>query len=291
MRIRSIVVFALALIFGGVAVAAAKVWLEGQRELLLSQSKSGVEMNTVVVAATELRFGDLLRDSNLKEIPWPAGNAPTGAFRTREDLLKGGDRYVVTAIEANEPVLGWKITGSGQRATLSATLAAGMKAVTIRVNDVFGVAGFVLPGDRVDVLLTRNASNDSGAPQSYVDVLLQGVKVLAIDQLADERTDKPAVVKAVTFEVDTEQAQKLTLAANVGQLSLALRNVGAPSNETTRRVTVTDLELNPPPPPPVTREFKEVVNAAPPPPPAPVDEVINVYRNLQRAEYHVKPGS
>jgi pilus assembly protein CpaB len=289
MRIRSIVVFALALIFGGVAVAAAKVWLEGQRQLMFSQSGSSTaEMGTIVVAASGLRFGDLLQDSNLKEIPWPAGTTPTGSFHTRADVVKGGDRYVVTAIEANEPVLAWKITGPGQRATLSATLDPGMKAVTIRVNDVVGVAGFVLPGDRVDVLLTRTGSNDAAAPVTYVDVLLQGVKVLAIDQSADDRTDKPAVVKAVTFEVNTEQAQKLTLAASVGQLSLALRNVAAAGGEKTRRVTVTDLELNPPPAPsPLTRLFK----AAEVSPAAPVDEIINVYRNLQRAEYHVKPGS
>src|SRR5262249_39571753 len=153
--------------------------------LLLGQGKTGVAVNTIVVAATPMRFGNLLQSSNLKEIPWPVGSLPEGAFAKSEDLLKGGDRYVLTAIEANEPVLGWKITGSGQRATLSASLDVGMKAVTIRVNDVLGVAGFVLPGDRVDVLLTRNRSDDASDPGSYVDVLLQGVKVLAIDQSAD----------------------------------------------------------------------------------------------------------
>jgi pilus assembly protein CpaB len=97
-----------------------------------------------------------------------------------------------------------------------------MKAVTIRVNDVEGVAGFVLPGDRVDVMLTRQQDKAVAA----ADVVLQNVRVLAIDQLADERTEKPSVVKAVTLEVEVTAAQKLALAATVGTLSLALRKAG-----------------------------------------------------------------
>jgi pilus assembly protein CpaB len=112
-----------------------------------------------------------------------------------------------------------------------------MRAVTVRVNDVEGVAGFVLPGDRVDVMLTRQ--NDKTAATS--DVVLQNTKVLAIDQMADERTDKPSIVKAVTLEVDTVAAQKLALASSIGNLSLMLRRAGEANSESTRRVTLTDL--------------------------------------------------
>jgi pilus assembly protein CpaB len=93
-----------------------------------------------------------------------------------------------------------------------------MKAVTIRVNDVEGVAGFVLPGDHVDVVLTRQQDKTAAS-----DVVLQNVKVLAIDQIADERAEKPSIAKAVTLEVEVTAAQKLALAATVGTLSLALR--------------------------------------------------------------------
>ena len=120
-----------------------------------------------------------------------------------------GRRVVLTAIEANEPMLSSKITGPGQRATLSAVIADGMRAVTIRVNDVDGVAGFVLPGDRVDVALTRQADKNNTN-----DVVLQNIKVLAIDQTADERTDKPSIARAVTLEVDSTDAQKLALAVD-----------------------------------------------------------------------------
>ena len=101
-------------------------------------------------------------------------------------------------IDPNEAILAAKITGPGQRATLSAMLGDGMKAVTIRVNDVEGVAGFVLPGDHVDVLLTRTGEKNN----AINDVVIQDARVLAIDQLADQRADKPSVVKAVTLEVD-----------------------------------------------------------------------------------------
>lgn len=101
---------------------------------------------------------------------------------------------------------------------------------------MLGVAGFVLPGDRVDVMLTRNEGNGP-----FVDILLQGVRVVAIDQSADDRSDQPSVVRTVTFEVSTDEAQKLTLAANIGVLSLALRNIGAGEMQKTDRVTVVDL--------------------------------------------------
>ena len=112
-----------------------------------------------------------------------------------------------------------------------------MKAVTIRVNDVDGVGGFVLPGDHVDVALTRQVDKTSAS----TEVVLQNVRVLAIDQSADERLDKPAVVKAVTLEVDVVGAQKLSLAASVGSLSLMLRKAGETTADKPRRITLDDL--------------------------------------------------
>jgi pilus assembly protein CpaB len=151
--------------------------------------------------------------------------------------LSSGNRVVLASIEPNEPVVGAKLTGPGQKATLSAIIQDGMKAVTVRVNDVEGVAGFVLPGDRVDVLVTRQSEKGAGSN----DVVLQNIKVLAVDQLADERIDKPTVVKAVTLEVDTVSAQKLALAASIGNLSLVLRKAGDANEANSRRVTTTDI--------------------------------------------------
>jgi len=280
MRMNSIVMLLLAFVFGTGAVFLTKVWLNNQQSSLISSVEATITPTaTIVVAGAPLRFGSQLQSDNLREIAWPTGNVPAGAFSTKEELLEAGERYVITALEANEPILGWKITGPGQRATLSAVVEQGMKAVTIRVNDVLGVAGFVLPGDRVDILLTRSNRGSAAGEKGYVDVLLQGMKVLAIDQSADDRKDQPVVVKAVTLEVTTEQAQKLTLASSVGSLSLALRNVISGKAEETRRVTVSDLTTDQLP------ESNEELVAAPQ---GPRYSTIGVIRATERSEYQVK---
>src|SRR5215471_16021356 len=229
-RSSTIIMIAFAAVFGLLAVFLAQAWLNSQAEMRaksLDAMKKPLAVQTIVVAAKPLRFGAELGSMSLREIPWPEEAVPAGAFSKIVDLTSSGRRVVLTPIEANEPVLASKITGSGQRATLSAMLGDGMKAVTIRVNDVEGVAGFVLPGDRVDVMLTRQQEKNMAAS----DVVLQNVRVLAVDQVADERTDKPSVAKAVTLE----------LAATVGTLSLALRKAGEAAAAATRRITLSDL--------------------------------------------------
>ena len=240
MRANSLVMILLAVVFGVVAVVLANVWLADQRAAM---AKAGdAPTDTIVVAAVAMKFGETLSSDKLREIAWPASSLPAGAFRTKAEALAGeGQRQALASIAVNEPVLASKITGPGQRATLSAILADGMKAVSIRVNDVLGVAGFVFPGDRVDVLLTRNVRKAEGGEQAFVDVLLQSLKVLAVDQVADEAKGNPTVVKSVTLEVATKDAQKLTLAAGIGQLSLAARQTASSEGELTDRVTMSDL--------------------------------------------------
>jgi pilus assembly protein CpaB len=232
----------VAAVFGLMAVFVAQSWLNRQAEARLKSldamaQRKPAATQTMVVAAQPLRFGNELNSTALRETPWPEGSLPAGSFKTVQELLAGGRRVVLAAIEPNEPVLASKITGAGQRATLSAVIGPGMKAVTIRVNDVDGVAGFVLPGDRVDVLMTRQLEKTTATN----DVVLQNARVLAIDQTADERTDKPSVVKAVTLEVDITGAQRISLASQVGNLSLALRKAGDSDPMNTRLVTLADL--------------------------------------------------
>jgi pilus assembly protein CpaB len=242
-RISTIVMIGFAVLFGLVAVFVAQSWLNSQAEMMRARnvqtSQKPIETQTIVVASKPMRFGAELNASSLREIAWPGDAVPAGAFSKISDLMTNGRRVVLTAIEQNEPVLSSKITGPGQRATLSAMIADGMRAVTIRVNDVDGVAGFVLPGDRVDVALTRQADKNNTN-----DVVLQNVKVLAIDQLADERTDKPSIARAVTLEVNAVDAQKIALAATVGNLSLLLRRAGEAKAAETRRVTLGDLAIS-----------------------------------------------
>jgi pilus assembly protein CpaB len=240
-RKSTLVMMACAVLFGLLAVFVAQAWLNYQNELRMKAmdvQKPAVPTRTVVVASAALRFGNALSAGSLREVAWPEGGVPAGTFASINELLSPGKRIVLASIEPSEPILASKITGPGQKATLSAIIRDGMKAVTIRVNDVDGVAGFVLPGDHVDVLVTRQPEKNN----SNTDVVLQNVRVLAIDQLADDATDKPMVAKAVTLEVDTIAAQRLSLAGSVGALSLALRKAGELIAESTRRVSLIDLE-------------------------------------------------
>jgi pilus assembly protein CpaB len=243
---------AFAVVFGLLAVFLAQSWLASQTEIRmrnLDAQKKPLTTRTIVVAAQPLQFGVELNNGVLREVPWPEASLPEGAFATMSDLLSGGKRVVLSPLEINEPVLAVKITGPGQRATLSAIVRPGMKAVTIRVNDVEGVGGFVLPGDRVDVVLTRQLDNKGAT----TEVVLQNTRVLAVDQSADERTAKAAVAKAVTLEVDTTGAQKISLASSVGTLSLMLRKAGEMASEKTRKITLNDLG-SPEPGAPIDRD-------------------------------------
>jgi len=240
-RSSTLIMIAVAAVFGLLAVFVAQSWLNSQAEARLKSLEANqpkvAAAQTLVVASKQLRFGNELTPSVLREVPWPADALPQGAFKTIQEALSGGKRVVLTGIEANEPVLETKITGHGQRATLSATISEGHKAVTIRVNDVDGVAGFVLPGDRVDVMLSRQLEKGS----AINDVVLTNIKVLAVDQLADERSEKPSVAKAVTLEVEISDAQKLALAGQVGTLMLALRKAGDSGATASRPITLADL--------------------------------------------------
>ena len=244
MRLGSVLMVLVALVVAVFAGLLSQTWLEQQRRV--GQGKMVERPHSagkIVVATQSLRFGAELNAAVLKEIEWPIAAVPAGAFTSISEVLKPNERRVVlSAIEPNEPILKWKITGPGQRASLSSILDPEMKAVTIRVNDIFGVAGFVLPGDRVDVLLTRAEPQAATKKDSYTDVILQHVRVLAIDQLADDRTEKPSIAKAVTLELGTQDTQRVTLAAALGSLSLALRPAGSMVVARPKRITAATLD-------------------------------------------------
>ena len=272
MRASTIIMIAFAVVFGLLAVFVAQSWLNNQAAMRMKSidaQQQPSHTRTIVLASKPLRFGNELSKQTLREVAWPEEALPAGSFSTVAELIGSGRRVVLTAIEQNEPVLNSKITGPGQRATLSAVIRDGFRAVTVRVNDVEGVGGFVLPGDRVDVMLTRQIDKTS----ANTDVVLQNTRVLAIDQIADERSDKPAVVKAVTLEVDTIGAQKISLAASIGTLSLSLRKAGEADAGYTRRISISDLTASAP----VAMERKSSGSAA----------TVEVVRSGMRQQYSV----
>jgi len=252
-RTSTVVMIAFAVGFGLIAVFLANTWLNNraaeQMRNLEAQQNATTPAFTIVVASRPLRFGDELSAVSLREIAWPQNAPPAGSFSKISELT-ASKRIVLAPIDVNEPILASKITGPGQRATLSAMLSEdcsgqtprpkapiSCKAVTIRVDDVADVAGFVLPGDRVDVVLTRPRENKG----PITDVVLENARVLGVDQLADQRVDKPSVVKAVTLEVREEDGEKLALASRVGSLSLLLRKAGDRHDGDGRELTGLDL--------------------------------------------------
>jgi len=181
----------------------------------------------IVVAGEDIPFGAPVIAESLSLVRWPQESVPAGAFMSIDEIFSEGEdtgnRVTLTAIVAGEPVLRSRVSGFGERPILSRQVAEGMRALSIRIDDVIGVAGFVLPGDRVDILLTR--SSVPGGTLMVADIVLQNIVILGIDQSADQRTDQPIVARTATVEVTPEQAQKLVLAQSAGTLSLALRGV------------------------------------------------------------------
>lgn len=234
MRSSSAISLGIAVVFGALAAFLA-------RGLLLGADTGAARppSQKVVVAARPVAFGSALTPDNLRTVDWPAGQPLDGSFASVEDLTRDGRRLALAAIQRNEPVLAVKVTAPNQRATLSTQIEEGMRAVSVRVDEVRGVSGFVLPGDRVDVVLTRGEGG--GQDQVYADMLLQNAKVLAVDQISGERQDKPSVARAVTLELGVEQAQKVILAQGIGRLSLVLRQTGEPDGAMAQRVTAADL--------------------------------------------------
>src|SRR6185437_8623189 len=243
---------------------------------------------TVVAAAKQIPYGTQLTDDNLIVIPWAAGAIPQGSFATKQALLKDGQRISLAILQQNEPILNSKVTGPGERASLSTLLDKDKRAITIRVDDVRGVAVFILPNDRVDVVLIRTVSDSPTGRRDISDLLLQDIKVIAVDQISSEQKDRPTVAKAVTLEVTPFQAQKISLATNVGHLSLILRKAGDSNVVADRRVTESDLSQSEA----IARKevpSAPVVPTIAPPRPAPVlpppDMIVSVERNFHSQDY------
>lgn len=223
MRRQSWIVLAVAAFFGLIAVYLVNIYLTGAER---KQEARTVATTRIAVARVPLEFGARITPQNVQFVEWPVSSVPTGSFRSPEEMMPAGHTHVVLrAMVPGEPILRSRLSGEGGRATLSALLPPDMRAASIRISDVAGVAGFALPGDRVDVLLTREVSNEQAT-----EVLLQNVRLIAINQNANDSAERPIIGRTATLEVSQEDAQKLVLGASVGSLSLALRSVRAPQD-------------------------------------------------------------
>jgi pilus assembly protein CpaB len=239
MRGQGLIILGVAILIGLAAVFLANSYL-GRVEQQQTTVAQG--MVKVAVASVPLDFGAPITPDKVRLVDWPAGSLPEGTFSSIPQLLPmNHTRVALRPMAANEPILRSKISGEGGRAAISAVLDPTKRAVAVRLSDVAGVGGFVLPGDVVDVLVTRTPMVTNGATGQITDILLQKVRVIAIDQDASDNTDKPAVGKTATLEVAQVDAQKLALAQQVGQLSLALVNPAGEASPTVETVSTEDL--------------------------------------------------
>ena len=191
------------------------------RQVSRARAPKTAATRQVVVAATTLPLGARLQDQDLRTIAWPAYSAlPQGVFTRKEDCLS---RALVTSVVENEPILEARLAPKEGGAGLAVTIPEGMRAVSVQVNEVIAVAGFVLPGSMVDVLVTGSPGGQGSA--NITKSVLENVRVMAAgQQIEQDKEGKPHTVPVITLLVSPEDANKLTMAANQGRLQLALRN-------------------------------------------------------------------
>jgi len=257
----------VALVFGLVAARYVYVQLRNAR---MAAGKVAVVTGRIVVAAKPLALGERMTTADLREIPWPDASRPTGSFGRVEDCL---DRALITPVVENELMLEDKLAPKEAGGGLSVAIPQGTRAISVRVDDVVAVAGFVVPGTMVDVLVTGSSSGGD----SVTRTILQDLRVLAVGQKSEaDREGKPQTYTVVTLLVNPEEAEKVTMASTEGKIHLALRN------------TIDTKEVNPPvvsrtslfagAPPPHPEAAHKVRPQAPPAPKPPEPYVIDVIR-------------
>jgi pilus assembly protein CpaB len=238
---RAFIVMAVAIVFGLAAVVFASRWL---------LSQPGGNGGRIAVAAADISLGQRLAPEMFKLAEWPADSVPKGAFT---DPQKLSGRVLKSNLQMGEPVSEAKLAPSGTLGGLSALITEGKRAITVRVNDVIGVAGFALPGNYVDIIVSMQKDAVPGSTtreQNISKIVLERILVLAVAQEVNRDETKPKVVNAVTLEVTPEQAEKLDLARSVGSLSLALRNQVDPQSTATLGATKLTLLPSAVPTPP-----------------------------------------
>lgn len=235
MNRRLVAVFAFALVVATITSFAVYRLIALQARTPARQ----VSANKLVVAARDLQVGTLIRDFDLTEISW-SGPVPENTIRTKQE---GIGRGVIATIYQNEPILDHRLAPKGAGAGLAATIPVGMRAVALRVNEVVGLAGFVLPGMRVDVLVAGNApGSDPGQAGTLCRTVLQNIEVLSAGQRIEKNADgKPESAQVVNLLVSPNQAEILNLASDETKVQLVLRNPLDTQEQTTQGISMAGL--------------------------------------------------
>src|SRR5579863_1740136 len=274
------------LLFAFVVSAGASLLLY---RLIASRVTADAKQPTaqVIVAARNLELGTLIRDSDLKSTDW-SGSLPHGSLVRKEDVVGRG---VMAAIYDGEPILENRLAPKGAGAGLAATIPAGMRAFAVRVNEVVGVAGFVVPGMRVDILISGNPPGAQASSGTMSKTLLQNVEVLSAGQnFQKDAEGKPVTVQVVNVLVTPEQAEILNLASNETRIQLVLRNPLDTQTAKTPGVALGSLYSGgKPPEPPAPAKLRPVVARVMLPPPheppkPPASIMVEVFNGPKRSE-------
>ena len=261
MRSRGLWMLLIALLAGLAAVVLAAQWMQGQ----------SVQKGRIAVANADIELGGRISAEMIRMVDWPSDSVPQGAFVDPNPL---NGRVVLVALQRGEPLTEARLAPVGSKGGLSAVVPEGRRAMTVRVNDVVGVAGFALPGTYVDVMVNTQAEGGQRGgdrDRSISKIVLERILVLAVAQEADRDSTKPKVVNAVTLELTPRDAEVLDLARSVGTLSLVLRNPSDPVRTVTTGATKQELlglaaaEAAPAKPTPVARTQKPTPSRAAPP--------------------------
>lgn len=255
MRLNTVVTLGASAAFGIMAVILARGWINDaiesefrdNRPTKMASAPKAQDTFPVIVVTNDMNFGDTLTQASLRVVNYPEDAVPQGSYSSMDEIFKDVTKrtVVLNQMRLNEPLMNYKISGPGGKGSLSARISEGYRAAAIRVDDVSGVAGFIVPGDFVDVIFTRenpqNTQRQTDQSDLIADVLLQNVKVLGIDQNLNENSSAADVARSVTVEVKTADAQRLHLALESGTLSLMLRSAGETAVEPSLTVKASQL--------------------------------------------------
>jgi len=222
MQNRLKIALVVAVFFGLIAAYGVYNFLDQQRKQ--SESLRTVTQD-IVVAGEDIPPGttineELIKKGTIKAAAWPKASIPAGAFSSPQQVMGKVNRV---KIMANEPILESRMAGEG--AGLTVRLEAGKRAVAVRVDEIIGVSGFIVPDDRVDVIVTTTPSGNNGE-NKVAKIVLQNKRVLSVAQSTEQKDGKPQLARSITLEVTPQDAEKLSLASQEGQIVLALRGLG-----------------------------------------------------------------
>jgi pilus assembly protein CpaB len=230
MQNRLKIALVVAVFFGLIAAYGIYNFLRQQREV--AESARTATQN-VVVATKDIPAGttisdELVKKGMVKATPWPKASVPAGSFNTPEQIVGKTNRLKIIA---NEPILESRLAGEG--AGLTTRLEKGKRAMAVKVDEIIGVSGFIVPDDRVDVIVTTVPPGNNNQDNKMSKIVLQNKRVLSVAQNVEQKEGKPQVARSITLEVSPEESEKLSLASQEGQIVLALRGTGDDSDAKT----------------------------------------------------------